>query len=151
MLVNQLYMDAFFRRIAGYATTFSRVTYDHFERGVTRFTSRIGGRVLSIARTSYKYLELEGISRWEIKGLNEGFDVMVQNGLALAQWAYPRLELQRFEAFNDAVPRGVARLADRVRDLHTGVLSYNMLAALGGIVLMLVLVLLSGGRGGGVP
>jgi len=150
-LVNQLYMDAFFRRIAGYATAFSRVTHDHFERGLTRFTSRIGGRVLSIARTSYKYIELEGISRWEIKGLNEGFDVMVQNGLSLARWAYPRIELQRFEAFNDAFPRGVARLAERVRDLHTGVLSYNMLAALGGIVLMLVLVLLSGGLGGGVP
>jgi NADH-quinone oxidoreductase subunit L len=150
MLVNQLYMDAVFRRIAGYTTAFSRVTHDHFERELTRFTSRIGGRVLSLARTSYKYLELEGISRWEIKGLNQGFDVMVQNGLALARWAYPRLELQRFEAFNDALPRGVARLVERVRDLHTGVLSYNMLAALGGIILMLVLVLLSGGLGGGV-
>ena len=141
--VNQLYMDAFFHRIARHVITFSRAIHDCVEGGLNRFTSRLARHVLSTARSSYKHLEVEGITRWEIKGLNEGFDVMVQNVLSLAQWAYPRLELQRFEGFNKIVPRGITRLTEWVRNLHTGVLSYNMLAVLGGIILMLVAVLFS--------
>ncbi len=151
LLVNQLFMDVFFRRIAEYVTAFSRVIQDAVEGGLTRFTNLLARRVLSAAQRSYKHLEVEGITRWEIKGLNEGFDVMVQNVLSLAQWAYPYFELERFEGFNKAVPRGITRLSEWVRDCHTGVLSYNMLAVVGGIVLMIVAVLCSAGLLEGFP
>jgi len=170
-LLNQLYMDAFYRRIAGYTISLSKATQERLERGIdmisyfvsdqvlslsrgalqrlerglNNFNSLIAGRVLSTALTIYKYLEIEGIPKLQLIGLNEVFDVSIQRVLSISQWAYPRIELKGFEAFNETFTKGVTHISEKMRDAHTGVLSYNMLAVLVGIILMVVLLFIYGG------
>jgi hypothetical protein len=173
-LLNQLYMDAFYHSLARYAVGLSRAIQESVERGldmtnyfvsdhvsalsrgvvqrlerrINGVSSLIAGSVLSTAATSYKYLELEGISRLQVLGLSEMFDASVQRVLALSQWLYPRIELKGFEGFNVNVKNGVTRLSNRMRAVHTGVFSYNILAVLVGVILMVALLLVYSGRVG---
>jgi hypothetical protein len=173
-LLNQLYMDAFYHSLARHAvglsraiqesvergldmmnyfvadhvTALSRGAVQRLERGINGVSSLIARSVLSTAVTSYKYVELEGISRLQVLGLSEIFDVSIQRVLALSHWLYPRIELKGFEGFNDNVKAAVTRLSNRMRAVHTGVFSYNMLAVLVAVILMMVLLLVYGGSMG---
>ena len=134
--------------VSGHVSALSRGAIQRLDRGIAGISSLIASTVLSTAATSYKYLELEGISRLQVLGLSEIFDVSVQHVLALSHWLYPRIELEGFEGFNATVKNSVTRLSNRMRAVHTGVLSYNMLAVLVGIIVMVVLLLGYGGRVG---
>jgi len=173
-LLNQLYMDAFYHSLARHAvglaraiqesvergldmmnyfvadhvTALSRGAVQRLERGINGVSSLIARSVLSTAVTSYKYVELEGISRLQVLGLSEIFDVSIQRVLTLSHWLYPRIELKGFEGFNDDVKTAVTRLSNRMRAVHTGVFSYNMLAVLVAVILMMVLLLVYGGSMG---
>ena len=142
-LLNRLYMDAFYHRIAYRTISISRVQ-ERLERGIDTLNGLIASCILSAARTSYKY-EVKGISQLQIKGVNELFGTLSQHMLSISQWAYPRIELKGFEGFNEALNKGVTYLSEKVGDTHTGVLSYNMLAVLVGIILLAILLLIYGG------
>ena len=59
-------------------------------------------------------------------------------------------ELAGLEAAYRAIPTAFTRVADRLRDLQTGVLSYNMLGLLLGVILLALSLLFFGGALGGL-
>jgi len=145
-LSNRLYIDAFYRMVADSTIALSRIALVRLERGIGSLNGMIGDLVLYIARTSYKHIEIEGVSRLAIRGFNDLFEMASQQMLAASQWAYPRIELKGFEAFNEHLTKGVIRLTEKVRAVHTGILSYNILGVLVSIIVMVILLLIHGGR-----
>ena len=131
--------------VSDHVLSLSRGVLQRFERGIDMINYLIADRVLFTARAGYKYAEVEGISQLEIRGLSTLFDTVSQRVVSISQWAYPHIELKGFEAFNEAFTKNVARLSEKVRDTHTGVLSYNMLGVLVGIILLMVLLFIYGG------
>lgn len=105
---------------------------------------KIAYGMIKISQVAYKYMEMEGIEKLEFSGFNEVFHDVTRWVVALSQWAYPRIELGGFDAFNYRFAGHVASLSEKFRGTHTGILSYNMLAVLFGIVLLAILLLLFG-------
>ncbi|MFQ6095164.1 MAG: proton-conducting transporter membrane subunit, partial [Candidatus Bathyarchaeia archaeon] len=128
--------------------------------------------VIDLSRMLYRNVEMEGIRRPRIRGINEFFDLAVrwmisfsrwmypsvelgyferfnqkvaENISKLSQWGYPSIELGGFEEFNRKVAEKLTRLSGKLRETQTGVLSHNMLIMLFGIVMLLVLLLTFGG------
>jgi len=65
--------------------------------------------------------------------------------ISLSQRVYSLIELGCFEGFDQKVTKNTAKLSERIQASQTGLLSYNMLGVLCGIVLLAILLLLHGG------
>jgi NADH-quinone oxidoreductase subunit L len=118
------------------------------ERALDRIVVEVGRRVHTASVIFFRYLELEGISMLQIKGFNQIFDLATQYVITLSEWLYPRVELAGLDAAYRAIPTAFTRVADRLRDMQTGVLSYNMLGLLLGVVLLALSLLFFGGAFG---
>jgi hypothetical protein len=122
----------------------SKKTYVNLEQGIDLINNFIAERAFSVAQKSYKYVELEGLSGYGLRGLDELFSTTTQSAIKVSQWT-SNIELKGLEAFNETLVKTVTRVTERVRDLHSGILSLNMLAVLIGIVLLAILLLTFGG------
>ena len=124
LLLNRLYIDVFYYKVAKYT--------------------------INLSRLLYKGIEMEGIRRPRIRGINEFFDIALKWMILLSQWVYPVVELRMFEAFNQKLVAQVTKLSEKVRDTQTGILSYNMLMMLAGLATLFVIILIFGGYFGEV-
>ena len=171
ILRNRFYIDAFYYEVASSARLLSQKINNSIEYGIdainrliahsTRVFSQkicksleyslnvlngfIATRFLSLARSTYKYVETEGIAKPQIRGFSKFYEMISGQVVSLSQWAYPHLELGGFEALNYKFAKAVAYISGKIRKTHTGVLSYNMLAIPIGIVLMVILLIEFGG------
>ncbi len=171
ILRNRFYINAFYYEVASSARLLSQKINNSIEYGIdalngliahsTRGLSQkicrslehslnvldglIATRFLSLARSAYKYVETEGITKPEIRGFSKFYEMISRRVVSLSRWAYPHLELGGFEALNYKFAKAVAYFSDKIRKTHTGVLSYNMLAISIGIVLMVILLVEFGG------
>jgi NADH-quinone oxidoreductase subunit L len=123
----------------------SKTVYVKLEQGIDLFNRKLAERVFSVAQKGYKYTELEGISGYGLRGLDELFSTVTQVAIKVSQWTYPNIELKGLENFNETLVNTVTRATERLRDLHTGILSLNMLSVLIGIVLLAILLVTFGG------
>lgn len=65
--------------------------------------------------------------------------------VSISRSLYENVELKVLDAFNYCVANLTIAFCQRFRKTHTGVLSYNMLAVIIGIILLLILLFLFGG------
>jgi len=100
---------------------------------------------VALARGLYRNVEMEGIKTFKIRGINEFFDIAIRWLASLSQWIYPSVELGIFERFNERVVKETIRISEKVRSVQTGVLSYNMLLMIVGILALGIILLASGG------
>jgi NADH-quinone oxidoreductase subunit L len=133
---------------------------------------KIAHGAIIFSRKIYRNVEMEGIKSFRIGGINEFFDMAI-NWLALLSqliypsielryferlnqkiavnvtrfsgWIYPSVELAGFEGFNQKLAENTSKLSKRLRETQTGVLSYNMLIMLIGIIMIAVLFVIFGG------
>jgi NADH:ubiquinone oxidoreductase subunit 5 (subunit L)/multisubunit Na+/H+ antiporter MnhA subunit len=145
LLRNRLYINAAYSKVALLVLFLSRKMHESLEYGVDRLCSLIADRFLSMAETTYKYVETEGIAKPEIKGFSRFFGIVSDRVISLSRWAYPHLELGGFEELNYRLARIVAYFSHKIRRTHTGNLSYNMLVIPIGIILLALLLMKFGG------
>jgi len=100
---------------------------------------------VALARGLYRNVEMEGIKTFKIRGINEFFDIAIRWLASLSQWIYPSVEVGIFERFNERVVKETIRISEKVRSVQTGVLSYNMLLMIVGILALGIILLASGG------
>ncbi|NIR86764.1 hypothetical protein GWO13_04010 [Candidatus Bathyarchaeota archaeon] len=100
---------------------------------------------ISFSRKLYRNVEMEGIKRLRIKGIDDLFNIAVKWMVSLSQRIYPSIELGFFEKFNQKVAENATKLSEKLRGTQTGVLSYNMLTMLIGIAMLAFLILIFGG------
>ncbi|MFB0501927.1 MAG: NADH-quinone oxidoreductase subunit L, partial [Candidatus Bathyarchaeia archaeon] len=143
--LNRCYIDSLYYKIAYSAISFSRKLHSNVEmKGVKRL--RIRGIdelfniavkwMISLSRRIYPSVEL---------GYFEAFNRKIVGSIAkLSRWIYPSVELGCFEKFNQKVAENTTRLSEKLRGIQTGVLSYNMLIMLIGIVVLALLFLIFG-------
>ena len=105
---------------------------------------KIAYSVIGLSRTLYRNVEMEGISRPKIRGINEFFNLAISWIISLSRKTYSSIELGGFEKFNQKVAENVTKFSERLRLTQTGVLSHNMLLMLLGMVMLLVLLLIFG-------
>ena len=117
--LNRCYIDALYYRIAYFAISFSRKLY--------------------------RNVEMKGIKRLRIKGIDELFNIAVKWMALLSRRIYSSVELGCFEKFNQKVAESTTKLSEKLRWTQTGVLSYNMLIMLIGIAMLAFLLLVFGG------
>ena len=138
-------LNALYYEIA-YATCFlSQKINSSLEHGLNALNGFIASRFLILAKNTYKYVETEGITKPQIRGFGKFLDMISRWVVSLSKWTYSHLELGFLEVFNYKFAKGIAYLSDKIRKTHTGVLSYNMLAILVGIVLLMILLIKFGG------
>mgnify|MGYP003874973791 CR=1 FL=1 len=118
-LLNRCYIDALYYKVAYHA--------------------------IGLSRSLYKGVEMEGIKMFRIRGINEFFDISVRWLSSLSRWIYPSIELGCFEKFNQRVVESVTKISGRMREVQTGVLSYNMLMMLFGTIMLALLLFMFGG------
>ena len=145
LLLNRFYINAFYYKVAYFARFLSQKIHDGLEHGLNALNDLIASRFLSFARMTHKYVEMEGITKSPISGFSSFFDVITGRVVSLSQWAYLHLELGGFEAFNHKFARVVTYFSGKIRKIQTGVLSYNILAILAGLMLMVMLIMKFGG------
>ena len=145
LLRNRFYIDAFYYKVASSAQFLSKKMHNSLEYGLNALNGFIASRFLSLAKSTYKYVETEGITKPQIRGFSKFFEMISRRVVELSQWAYPHLELGGLEAFNYKFAKLIAYLSDKIRKTHTGVLSYNMLAIPVGIILLVILLIEFGG------
>ncbi|MCW4019982.1 MAG: NADH-quinone oxidoreductase subunit L [Candidatus Bathyarchaeota archaeon] len=112
---------------------------------IDAFYYKLAHGALRISGAIYRHGEVEGIERIEFRGFNEIFNDVARGAIALSKWAYPHLELGVFEALNQKIVENATKLSDKMRQIQTGVLPYNMLLVLFGIALLAILLFLMGG------
>ena len=105
---------------------------------------RIAALFISISKRIYKNVETEGIKVPKITGMNDVFDTVVRWMVDASTQLYQNIELNIFEKFNMKLGRSINSISEKVRHTQTGLLSYNVLAMLIGLLLLLFLVLLQG-------
>jgi NADH-quinone oxidoreductase subunit L len=150
VLAHRLYLNVAYRRLTRAAVAVATGGLGPVERALDRVVVEVGRRVHIASALFFRYLEIEGIALLQIKGFNQIFDLATQYVISIAEWLYPRVELAGLEAAYRAIPTAFTRVADRLRDLQTGVLSYNMLGLLLGVILLALSLLFFGGALGGL-
>jgi len=95
----------------------------------------------------YRNVEIEGVKRPRIRGLSQFFDSVTRLMVSFSERASV-IELVVFEALNSKVAETTKFVAEKLRGLQTGVLSYNMLLVLVGFCIMMILSLVLGGSVG---
>jgi NADH-quinone oxidoreductase subunit L len=154
VLAHRLYLNAAYRRLTRAAVAVATGGLGPVERALNWVVVEVGRRVLAVATGGLgpveRALNWVGIALLQIKGFNQIFDLATQYVISIAEWLYPRVELAGLEAAYRAIPTAFTRVADRLRDLQTGVLSYNMLGLLLGVILLALSLLFFGGALGGL-
>ena len=144
-LWNQCYIEVFYNKIAYGVISLSKVAYRYVEMFIGVFYHKLALGVMGLSRVAYKYVEMEGIEKVQFKGVNQIFIEATRLVNSLSLWMYPRIELRGFDAFNYKFSAHMINLSKKIRKAHTGILSYNMLAFLIGIILITTLLIYFGG------
>ena len=144
--LNRCYIDALYYKIAYLAISFSRKLYRNVEmKGIKRLRIKGIDELFNIA-VKWMALLSRRIYRSVELGLFEAFNQKIVEGIAkLSRWIYPSIELRCFEKFNQKVAENTTKLSEKLRWTQTGVLSYNMLIMLIGIAMLAFLLLVFGG------
>jgi len=104
---------------------------------IDAFYYKVAHGVISLSQRVYPSVEIECFERINQK--------VAENVARLSQRVYSVVELECFEGFNRKAAKNMAALSERIQETQTGLLSYNMLTVLCGIVLLAILLLLYGG------
>jgi len=107
--------------------------------------NKVAYTTIILSRNLYRNVEMEGIKAFKVKGINQFFDIAIDWLASLSQWMYPSIELRCFEGLNQKIVESTTNLSSRIRETQTGVLSYNMLILLIGILMIAVSLLIFGG------
>ncbi len=142
---NRFYVDTLYSKVAYLIRHISYKLFHSSEYTIDGFNNFVALHFYSFAGLVHKYVETEGISKPEIRGFSRFFETMTARVVSLSEWAYPHLELGGFEEFNRKLAMIISVLSSRVRKIQTGVLSYNMLIIICGIIIMLILIMKLGG------
>ncbi len=102
---------------------------------VDTFYNIIAYQTIAVAKTLFNSFE---------RGIDSLNYLIASDVVALASATYNKLE-HGIDSLNYLIASDVASLSMKLRKIHTGVLSYNMLAALITILLIMVFMLLFGG------
>jgi NADH-quinone oxidoreductase subunit L len=135
-LRRRFYIDTLYHKVADGTTAFSNVAYKRLERSIDALNYTVANFFRKSSKLAYKYLECS------IDAFNYGVAGFFRR-LSSVVYKYP--ELGGIDALNYFLANWVASFARRFRKTHTGVLSYNMLTAFVGVILLIALLLLFGG------
>jgi NADH:ubiquinone oxidoreductase subunit 5 (subunit L)/multisubunit Na+/H+ antiporter MnhA subunit len=146
VLFNGFYIDSLYRTIANSVISFSKKLYRGVEmegikrpkiKGIGEFFNIVVNWIGSFSRRVYPLME---------PGFFEGFNRKLGAGvIKLSQWIYSSVELEGFEEVNQKLSGGTAKVANKLRRIQTGILSYNIFLMLIGVVLLAVMLLKFGG------
>ncbi len=149
VLFNRFYFDSFFHVLAERVISASTFLMDFVEKGMDMVINKISNRVTTYARLGYSLIELEGLSQRPIKGFNELFNTITQVLLSLAQQLYRVFEEEIFQNLQTGLLNGLYIFENKLRKLHTGVVSYNFLTLIIGLLLLFGLLFIFSSSGGG--
>jgi NADH-quinone oxidoreductase subunit L len=135
-LWKRCYIDALYRKVADGTRTFSNIAYKRLEFNVDALNYTVASFFRKSAKLAYTHLERSiDASNYGVAGLFR----------RLSSVMYKYSELGGIDALNYFIARFVTSFARRFRKTHTGVLSYNMLTAFVGAIILIILLLLFGG------
>lgn len=120
LVLNRFYISLLYRKIADYT--------------------------VGLSIRLYRNVEIEGVRRPRIRGLSQFFDSVTRLMVSFSERASV-IELE-FEALNSKVAETTTFVAEKLRGLQTGVLSYNMLLVLVGFCIMMIMSLVLRGSVG---
>ncbi len=171
--LNRFYIYSLYHKIAHGVIIFSRKLHRNVEmegvrtfriRGISEFFDLVMRWLASLSQWLYpsvefRYFEKFGrklaenvtkLSQWmyqlvELASFEELDQQIADKTNQLSKWLYPSVELKSFEGFNETVMENTNSLSERIRVTQTGVLSYNMLIILIGMVILAVSLLTFGG------
>ncbi|MCW3993806.1 MAG: proton-conducting transporter membrane subunit [Candidatus Bathyarchaeota archaeon] len=135
-LWKRCYIDAFYHKVADGTIAFSNIVHRRLELSIDSLNYAVASFFRKSSKFVYTYLELN------IDASNYGVAGLFRR-LSSLMYKYP--ELRGIDALNYFLARFVTSFARRFRKTHTGVLSYNMLTAFVGAIILIILLLLFGG------
>jgi NADH-quinone oxidoreductase subunit L len=142
-------MDMVLNTVSKLVTKASQLILQGFEQQFDTIPAALSTRVLMAVHASYHLIELEGLSQRPIKGFNELFNSLTRTLLSFAQQLYNLFEEDIAQKLQRGFLTSFHRLENQLRQLHTGMVSYNQLMVAIGLALLLGLLLLFGFGGSG--
>jgi NADH-quinone oxidoreductase subunit L len=135
-LRRRFYIDTLYHKVADGTTAFSNIVYKRLELSIDALNYAAASSFRKSSKLAYTYSECS------IDALNYGVAAFFRR-LSSVVYKYP--ELGGIDALNYFLAHWVTSFARRFRKTHTGVLSYNMLTAFVGVIILIALLLLFGG------
>jgi NADH-quinone oxidoreductase subunit L len=142
-------MDTGINMIANIVATASQQIFHGFEQQLDVIAAALSARVVAAVNLGYHLIELEGLSQRPVKGFNELFNSLTRILLSLAQQLYRLIEEDVAQTLQTGLLNGLHALEKKLRQLHTGVLSYNLLMMVIGLLFLLGLLIFFSSSGGG--
>jgi len=135
-LWKRCYIDALYHRVADGTKAFSNIVYKRLELSIDSLNYAVASFFRKSSKLVYRYLERSiDASNYDVAGLFR----------RLSSVTYKYSELRGIDALNYFLAHFVTSFTRRFRKTHTGVLSYNMLTAFVGAIILIILLLLFGG------
>lgn len=100
---------------------------------------KIANCTIELSIRLYRNVEIEGVKRPRIRGLSQFFDSVTRRMASFSEKSFHKIELEIFEALNTKIAEITTSIAEKLRGLQTGVLSYNMLLVLVGFSIMMIM------------
>ncbi len=135
-LSKRCYIDALYYKVADGTKALSNIMYKRLELSIDSLNYAVASFFRKSSKLAYTYLERS------IDASNYGVAGLFRR-LSSVMYKYP--ELRGIDALNYFLARFVTSFARRLGKAHTGVLSYNMLTAFVGAIILIILLLLFGG------
>jgi len=135
-LWERCYINALYYKVADGIKTFSNIAHERLESSIDALNYIVASFFRKSSKLVYTYLECS------IDAVNYSVAGFFRR-LSSVMYKYP--ELRGIDALNRFLASSVTSFALRFRKTHTGVLSYNMLTAFVGAIILIILLLLFGG------
>ena len=135
-LWNRCYIDALYYKVADGTKAFSNILYKRLELSIDTLNFTLANFFKKSSKLAYTYIECS------VDALNYGVARFFRR-LSSVLYKYP--ELGGIDALNYFLAHRVTLFTRQFRKTHTGVLSYNMLMAFVGVIVLIALLLLFGG------
>jgi hypothetical protein len=172
IFLNRFYFNYTIKKITNYVKSFSKKLYRTVEmegnkrlgtRGISEVFGLAMNWLISYSKWIYPTLEqgfFEKInknvgkkagrfSRWmysfvELKGFEKSINNVGKKARRISRWMYSFVELKGFEKINQKVAKTVSKISEKIRKMQTGILSYNMLIMLIGLIVIAILLIFGG-------
>jgi NADH:ubiquinone oxidoreductase subunit 5 (subunit L)/multisubunit Na+/H+ antiporter MnhA subunit len=172
IFLNRFYFNYTIKKITNYVKSFSKKLYRTVEmegnkrlgtRGISEVFGLAMNWLISYSKWIYPTLEqgfFEKInnnvgkkagrfSRWmysfvELKGFEKSINNVGKKAGRISRWMYSFVELKGFEKINQKVAKTVSKISEKIRKMQTGILSYNMLIMLIGLIVIAILLIFGG-------
>jgi len=135
-LWKRCYINALYYKVVDATQVFSKIVHKRLESSIDALNYIVASFFRKSSKLVYTYLECS------IDAVNYG---VASSFRRLSFVMYKYSELGGIDGLNRFLASSVTSFARRFRKTHTGVLSYNILTAFAGAIILIILLLLFGG------